>query len=151
MEPSLFPTVSVRSDQELLRGRGRNFPEIVRQLELGVASSVALGDFLDGFYRAVQIKRQSFIDHEPPISNAPQADDVFYTYCAALAEKLAHEYDLQTPAWVNKQKYVLRVPNYGGYREEQLSAKMIHLMRQESPPEFVRHNLFVSPNALVRY
>jgi hypothetical protein len=142
---------SVRLDEVLLRGRPRNFPEMVRLMELGVPGYVVNGDYLDEFYRAPKEARQSFIEYEPPPSDIPEADEVFYAHCAAVAEKFAHDYGLQVPAWVDEPKYFLKEPDIGGYREDQLPEQLVQSMYKESPIEFSRHNLFVTANALVRY
>jgi hypothetical protein len=153
---SLTPPVvvwayTVRPDEELLRTRPRNFPEMVRQLELGDENYLVNGNYLDAFYRASEKDRQSFIWLEPSSSKTPAADEVFYAHCAAVAEKLAHDYDLIVPDWVNKPRYFLREPLYGGFREDLLTDDLVRMMREVSPKEFSRHNLFVTPNALVRY
>jgi hypothetical protein len=142
---------TVRSDEELSRTRPRNFPEMVRQLELGDENYLVNGNYLDAFYRASEGERQSFIWFEPPSSETSTADDVFYAHCAAVAEKLAHDYGLVVPDWVDKPEYFLREPLYGGFREDALTEDLVKMMRELSPEEFSRHNLFVTPNALVRY
>jgi PHD/YefM family antitoxin component YafN of YafNO toxin-antitoxin module len=141
----------VRADEVLLRGRPQNFAEMVRLLELGTPGYVVNGDFLDEFYHAPAEARQSFIDFEPPPSTAPEADAVFYAHCAAVAEKLAHDYNLQQSSWVERPQYFLARPIYGNFPQDLVTEKMKTLMESDSPPEFSRRNLFVSSNALTRF
>jgi hypothetical protein len=147
----ITPSVAAREDSVLLRSRARNFPEMVRQLELGVADYVVNGDFLDEFYHAPQKERQAFIDYEPPRSTAPQIDQYFYVHCAAEAEKLAHDYGLQVPQWVNNPHYTLDEPDYAGYTVEQIPARLKESLEKTAPPEFAHRNMYVTANALVRY
>jgi hypothetical protein len=121
-------TAPVRDDAVLLKKRARNFPEMVRQLELGVADYVVNGDFLDEFYHAPQSERQSFLDYEPTQSSIPQTDDVFYAHCAAEAEKLAHDYNLKVPEWTGNPRYFLSEPNIAGFEPDQVSPELAPLL-----------------------
>jgi hypothetical protein len=141
----------IRDDATLRHSRALNFPEMVRQLEIGVADYTVNGDFLDAFYHAPQEKRQAFIDFEPPRSSSSKVDRYFYVHCAAEAEKLAHDYGLQVPGWVNNPLYFLDEPDYAGYTAEQISSRLMESLKKNSPKEFSRRNLFVTANALVRY
>jgi hypothetical protein len=147
---ALLPA-TVRDDGTLLRKRARNFPEMVRQLELGVAEYVVNGDFLDEFYHAPQAERQTFIDYEPPRSTSPKAGWHFSVHCAAEAEKLAHDYNLKVPPWVDNPRYFLDEPDYTGYSIEQIPARLKESLENSSPPEFARRNMYVTANALTRY
>ncbi|MCL2826351.1 MAG: hypothetical protein FWD72_02970, partial [Eggerthellaceae bacterium] len=100
----------VRNDAVLIGSRAHNFPESIRQLELGKDKHVVNGDFLDEFYHAPKDQRQSFIDFEPPQSPSQTADRYFYAYCAAEAEKLAHDFNLTVPLWVERQYFFLEKP-----------------------------------------
>jgi hypothetical protein len=147
-ETSMTP---IRDDATLRRSRALNFPEMVRQLEIGVADYIVNGNFLDEFYHASQEKKQSFIDPEPPRSHSPKVDKYFYAHCAAEAEKLAHDYGLRVPGWVNKPLYFLDEPDYAGYTAEQIPPRLAESLKRNSPEEFSRRNLFITANALVRY
>jgi probable addiction module antidote protein len=141
----------VRDDVTLLRKRARNFPEMVRQLELGVDDYVVNGDFLDEFYHAPQEERQSFIAFAPARSSSPKADRFFYAHCAAETEKLARDYGLAVPQWVDNPRYFLDEPDYAGYTVDQIPERLKESLERNSPPEFSKRNLYVTANVLERY
>jgi hypothetical protein len=124
---------------------------MVRQLEIGFADHIVNGNFLDEFYRAPQEARQSFIDLEPPRSSSPKADKCFYAHCAAEAEKLAHDYGLRVPSWVDDPPYFLNEPDYAGHTAEQIPSRLAESLKRSSPEEFAPRNLFITANALARY
>jgi hypothetical protein len=141
----------IRSDETLARQRPRNFPEMVRQLELGIPIYVVNGNFLDEFYHAKTEERQSFLDYEPQKSNVHEADLCFYAHCAAVAEKLAHDYELDVPKWVDKPEFILNEPDYGGFDSRVVDSTLVAVLQSETPIEFAKHNLFTTSNVLVRY
>lgn len=141
----------VRNDAVLIGSRAHNFPESIRQLELGKDKHVVNGDFLDEFYHAPKDQRQSFIDFEPPQSPSQTADRYFYAYCAAEAEKLAHDFNLTVPLWVERQYFFLEKPDYAGYPAECIPHRLRLSLEKNSPFEFARRNLFVTSNVLERY
>lgn len=130
--------------------RPQNFAEAVRQLEVGVPSYVVMGDFLDEFYRSPLSEKQAFLDREPPASSA--LEKVMAVNYAATAEKLAHDFGLDVPAWVEKPQYFLKAGEaiYGYRSYAETRADLAEILREESPAEFARRNLFVSANALTR-
>jgi hypothetical protein len=140
----------VRTDNILVNKRPRNFAEVVRQRELGIPDYVVNGNFLDEFYHAPVADRQSFLDTEPPQSSAGVIDKHDLALFAATAEKLANDYGLNAPAWVNKRAYCLAEPDIAGYAVDQLPAPLVRIMMEESPREFSKRNLFVSENLLTR-
>jgi hypothetical protein len=135
---------------ELTKRRPVNFSEVVRQRELGVPDYVTNGDFLDAFYAAPLEQKQSFLDVEPPETDCDAITGRSLALFAATAEKLAHEFGLDVPAWVNKQRYFLDNEDIAGYRADDLPPGLVAILRTEAPVEFARRNLFVSDNVLTR-
>jgi hypothetical protein len=139
----------LRPDEVLLRVRPKNCVEMVRQFELGLPGHVCVGNFLDEFYSAKEHERQSFLDVDIPDSE--YLNDIERVSIAAMIEKLAHDYALKVPDWVESNEYFLSYANYGSLKEEYLTDRYKELLISETPTEYSKRNMFVSSNVLSRY
>ncbi|MDR1016663.1 MAG: hypothetical protein LBL67_04285 [Coriobacteriales bacterium] len=136
--------------RDLLHRRPLNFREVMAQRALGVDPATANGNFLDAFYAAKPRQRQSFIEYEPiPQDGYDVSCDDMAEY-AAEAEKLAHDFNLRVPTWTEKPQYFLDRPLLAGRPIGELRPELVKVMRDDSPPEFRRRNLYVSNNVLTR-
>lgn len=114
---------------------------MIDELRSGVPMAVALGNFLDGFYRAPDA---AFLVDEPPLLGGANGA-VVDAYLAGVAEHLAREYALDIPMWVfGRQRYLQR-PKFGHE-----SAALRATLLIESPPAFRARNIFVTANVLER-
>jgi len=102
------------------------------------------GDWLDEFYRSSKQLKQLMIDKEPLYINS---DKVFMCYLAATVEFLCHKYRLTTPIWVNSDKYMYKGIYYAGNTKIREYKKYL---KDTSPIEFSKRNLFVGDNILKR-
>ena len=103
--------------------------------------AVALGNFLDEFYRTPDVAR---LADEPPLLGGANGA-VVGAYLAGVAEHLAREYALDIPAWVFGPQRYLRRPKFGHE-----SAALRATLLIESPPAFRSRNIFVTANVLER-
>lgn len=117
----------------------------IEKIQQGTDFYLALGDFLDEFYRSKKSERQKMINAEPAeLANVPRE---YLALFAATAHKLANDYGLQVPQWVMKLKYRMRDKPFfdcGAQGDLRL------LFMYKSPLEFKHKNLFVDENFLVR-
>ena len=102
---------------------------------------LALGDFLDAFYRADAPARQSMIAARPG-----DAVPASLPYAAAATHKLAKDYGLDVPEWVFEKRCYSARPFFGCRARGNLRL----LFMYQSPAEFKHRNLFVDENVLVR-
>jgi len=102
-----------------------------------------MGDFLDEFYYAGEIKRVEMISVIPQLIGDP----VHLAYAAAAIHKLCNDYGLSVPKWVFDSKCYLREdPHFGCNAQGDLRLWFMY----KSPSEFKHRNLFVDENVLVR-
>ncbi len=100
----------------------------------------ALREFLDYFYANPEGRVQAIAEPPPSLDN-----DVRDAYLAAVAEHLAHCYNVEVPAWSETRGLTLQRPFFAGGLE---SLKAV--LTVESPTAFRRRMLFVSKDALSR-
>lgn len=108
--------------------------------------SLSLRGFLDVFYSCKDDKDKMFalIKQEPQYyKNVP---DYQYAMCAATANKLANDYDLEVPDWVWKDRYYMKEMYFGNVRKGRL--RMYNMLY--SPAEFKHRGLFMDENILMR-
>jgi hypothetical protein len=115
--------------------------QVIDELRAGAPLAVALGNFLDGFYRAPDA---GLLADEPPLLGGEHGAPVD-AYLAGVAEHLARLYAMAVPAWVFSGPRYLRRPVFGLE-----SAALRATLLLESPPAFRTRNVFVTANALDR-
>ena len=118
--------------------------QAIGQLSGGSDFYIALGDFLDEFYRQDDKTRQAMISDEPACTGiTPEHAALF----AATAHKLANDYKLTVPEWVMDKKYRLVEKPYFDCNAK---GNLRLLFMYKSPTEFKYRNLFVDENFLMR-
>ena len=115
--------------------------QMIEDLRSGTPMAVALGNFLDEFYRAPNVAR---LANDPPLLGGANGA-VVDAYLAGVAEHLAREYALDIPAWVFGCHRYLRRPKFGHE-----SAALRATLLIESPSAFRSRNIFVTANVLER-
>lgn len=72
--------------------------------------------------------------------------DYVLPFLAAMVHKLCNDHEIECPAWVHRQNYVLNEPHFW------LNAKgnLRYMLLAESPIEFKIRNLYVTSNTLSR-
>lgn len=121
--------------------KNNTLAQLAEELASGAVLPVALGNFLDAFYRQPDI---GLLADEPPLLTGA-ANQAVNAYLAGIAEHLSREYKLPIPAWVFNQCRYLRRPKFGNP-----SAALRATLLIESPPAFRTRNIFVTANALDR-
>ena len=114
---------------------------VIAKLRSGTVLTVALGDFLDAFYRTPS---PALLTDEPPLMEEESGAAV-NAYLAGVAEHLAREYGLDIPAWAFGRQRYLRRPKFGN-----ASVALRATLLLESPPAFRSRNIFITANALER-
>jgi hypothetical protein len=119
--------------------------QAIERLGRGEDFYVALGDFLDEFYRQDRCTRQAMIDEGPQgRENVSREHAALF---AASAHKLANDYGLAVPKWVMDKKYKLAGKPYFDCNA---TGNLRLLFMYKSPIEFKHRNLFVDENFLMR-
>ncbi|MFH1022346.1 MAG: hypothetical protein V1809_03055 [Planctomycetota bacterium] len=117
--------------------------DLAQRVAGGDGLPVALGDFLDAFYRQ---PAPVLLAEEPEILRGRVKDgEIFDAYLAAIAERLARQSGFDVPSWVFGGARHLHRPVFGTE-----SAVMRATLLLESPPEFRSRNIFVTANVLDR-
>lgn len=119
---------------------------VIAESAKGNDFSLSLRGFLDIFYSCKDDKEKMFalIKREPQYYK--NVSDYQYAMCAATANKLANDYDLEVPSWVWKGRYYMKEMYFGGIRKGRL--RMYNMLY--SPAEFKHRGLFVDENILMR-
>jgi hypothetical protein len=105
--------------------------------------AINVGNFLDDFYREVD-KREEMLQEMPIIHES--VNRRYYAFVAAMAHKLANDFNLKVPSWVNDDFFYLPEPYFG----MNAKGKLRLILMYESPAEFKHRNIFVSQNVLSR-
>lgn len=119
---------------------------VIAESAKGNDFSLSLRGFLDVFYSCKDDKEKMFalIKREPQYyKNVP---DYQFAICAATANKLSNDYDLEVPDWVWKDRYYMKEMYFGNVRKGRL--RMYNMLY--SPAEFKHRGLFVDENILMR-
>ena len=119
---------------------------VIAESAKGNDFSLSLRGFLDIFYSCKDDKEKMYalIKREPQYSkNVP---DYQFAICAATANKLANDYNLEVPDWVWKDRYYMKEMHFGNVRKGRL--RMYNMLY--SPAEFKHRGLFVDENILMR-
>lgn len=120
--------------------------QVIAESAKGNDFSLSLRGFLDVFYSCKDDKEKIFdlIKWEPKhYKNVP---DYQYAMCAATANKLANDYDIEVPDWVWNDRYYMKEMYFGNVRKSRL--RMYNMLY--SPAEFKHRGLFVDENILLR-
>lgn len=119
---------------------------VITESAKGNDFSLSLRGFLDVFYSCKDDKDKMFdlIKREPKYYK--NVRDYQYAMCAATANKLANDYDLEVPDWVWKDRYYMKKMYFGNVRKGRL--RMYNMLY--SPAEFKHRGLFVDENILMR-
>lgn len=105
--------------------------------------NLAYGNFLDRFRACTKEEMQELI------AERPQNDDLDINEVACLAatvETFVKEYALSMPDWVMDKKYYLKEAYYGWIMNPEYQA----FLRETSPEEFAKRNVFLGDNVMVR-
>jgi hypothetical protein len=105
--------------------------------------SLALRDFLDGFYENPGPFKLS--DEPTRVTEILHDENYADAYLAALAEHLARQFGFSVPAWCQNPERVLKKPVFAFNSNE---GRMFLLV--ESPTAFRSRNIFISGDALIR-
>jgi hypothetical protein len=126
--------------------RPHTLAEAVRRIAAGEDQGVALSEFLDTFYFALQ--REGRAAAQACIDDAPQAtpDPVLQAWIGAVGEHLALRWGLRVPAWTNHPSRFLQRPYFTCERLEGFKAMYI----AQSPTAFRRRLIFTEAEPLRR-
>jgi len=118
--------------------------EISAKTNEGANFYLLLGDFLDSFYRADDEKKIEMIAKSPEDMAKPE----YVPFLAAMAHKLADDFELPPPEWVFDRRCYLPgdKPHFACNAKGNLRLWFMY----KSPPEFRHRNLFVDENVLSR-
>jgi hypothetical protein len=116
---------------------------ISEDVNAGERFGIALGGFLDAFYRATRCERE-FMIAESPLDMENREDVPFL---AATADKLANDHDLKVPLWAFEPRcYLPDTQPYFQFKHIKLRCLCMFV----SPIEFKHRNIFVTDNVLSR-
>jgi len=126
-------------------GNMHDLGAVINESAKGSDFNLSFREFL-GFFYSVKNKTELFelIKGEPKYYTC--VPDYQYAMCAATANKLANDYDIEVPDWVWNDRYYLKQPFFGGIRKGRL--RMYNMLY--SPPEFKNRGLFLDENILLR-
>ncbi|MCL2298051.1 MAG: hypothetical protein FWC38_05180 [Proteobacteria bacterium] len=117
----------------------------MEEINNGADFYIALGDFLDDFYRQPNEARKAMLADAP--DEYPNVGKEHAALFAATAHKLANDYELPVPAWVMDKKYRMAEKPYFDCNAK---GNLRLLFMYKSPTEFKFRNLFVDENFLAR-
>ena len=111
------------------------------------------GNFLNKFYQSSQSRRQVMLRKKPSRIIEAHFKSTYATiWYSALAEQLAFDFLLRTPAWLHKYQEKLPYENYGGgdnrERNERLPASVKN--KTGAMGAFAKRNMFITENELTR-
>ena len=126
--------------------RPRTLKEAVGRIAAGEEERIAVDEFLDEFYLAMQglngqPEPQSMIDDEPPILGTQPFD----AFIGAVGEHLARRWSLRIPEWTNDERRFLDEP---WFSDNAQAAKPVFL--EDSPIAFRRRLIFTEAEPLRR-
>lgn len=121
---------------------GHTIADAIREIDQGEDPWVAIGCFLNDWWCSREEKRAGLISEPLPSATTPEGRQ-WAAFCAATVEELCLRASLTSPAWVNKQDYVLAEP---WFHYPQLSQRAWLL--STTPEPYRRRNIFVGGNVL---
>lgn len=107
---------------------------------------IAIGDFLDDFYRAKTTEEKYALVKDPITTNIINPENLRWaSFLAAAVDWLCRKYGVATPDWIHRAEYFLKQPwfLYSGW---QLRAWLL----VSTPPPFLMRNIFCGDRALER-
>ena len=117
----------------------------VKRVHNGANFYIALGDFLDEFYRQPSDIQYEMISESP--DDEADINPAHMALFAATAHKLANDFGLPSPDWTMDSRYKMtKAP----YFDCNARGKLRLLFMYKSPSEFKHRNLFVDENFLAR-
>lgn len=106
----------------------------------------AIGNYLDEFYYSLSKEERQIVLNEEPVWY-DGVGDYEKAFFSAMVNKLAVDYNLQTPAWVyNDEYFQLEKPHFAMDAKGDL--RLVLLV--ESPKQFRMRNIFTTSNVLSR-
>jgi len=99
---------------------------------------IALGSFLDVFYRTTDTVRHEMISSPPQVKNN---SDMLNACILAAAHKLSNDYGLDVPDWVYSSIYTMPYPVYV-YNTK--NPEYQEFLRDNAPFEYASRNLYYS-------
>ena len=126
--------------------RPHTLAEVVRRELDGEDRGMALAEFLDTFYIALQREGHAAAQASLEEAPVPHADPVFHAYLGAVGEHLALRWGLKVPHWTNDPSRFLRRPHFTAKGMQGLMAVCI----AESPTAFRRRLIFTEAEPLRR-
>ncbi len=103
------------------------------------------GQLLDNFYSAKTDNEKLLLIIEEPEYNEHHI--VFMCMLAGTVEKLAKDFNLPIPKWVNKDKYVMK---YIYYAFDTQNPEFQKYLRETTPEEYKKRNIMVGETMLER-
>lgn len=115
--------------------------KLINYVSQGEDFFLYVGAFLDDFYREPTLDRL-----EEPEKHV-NVDQFYYCDVAAIAHKLANDYNLAVPEWTFKPEYILKEPYYEFNTE---NPEYMEYLKKVCPLEFKMRNIFVDTDSLKR-
>jgi len=104
--------------------------------------TLALCSFLDEFRRTAN--KYAMIESPPPSDGASRES---LSLLAAVAHKLANDFDVDVPGWVHDPLYIMPYPVFAFNTQNK---EYQEFLRKDAPPEFASKNIFHSSGAIER-
>jgi len=104
--------------------------------------TLALCSFLDEFKRATN--KYAMIESPPPSDGINREN---LSLLAAVAHKLANDFDVDVPNWVHDPFYIMPYPVFAFNTQNK---EYQEFLREDAPPEFASKNIFHSSSAIER-
>ena len=115
------------------------------RLKLGESPWVALGDFLDDWYRSDPADRLELVTR--PLEEAStDYERNFATLFAGVIEELCRMEGFAPPSWIMEPRYYLEEPWYPTARKEAFR----RFLEETTPPPLKVRKVFIGDRALLR-
>jgi len=117
----------------------------IKKVHNGASFYIALGDFLDEFYKQPRDIQCEMISESP--GDEANISPAYMALFAATAHKLANDFGLPSPDWAMDNRYKMTETPYFDCNAR---GNLRLLFMYKSPSEFKFRNLFVDENFLAR-
>jgi hypothetical protein len=125
--------------------RLQTFKRSYAQILAGDEPWYPLGNFMHQFFGAYQDYRAELVREAIDVPGEATPEQWRWAvWCAASVEYLCRRYGLEVPAWALDDRYQLAEPWY--YDEAGDLPEVQAELREETPEEFVRRNVFCEEN-----